>query len=66
MKAVCLVSGGIDSPTATYLAIKNGFEPIILHCRICNHTLPKIENFCKMFSKMTGKEIKFYYINQFH
>jgi thiamine biosynthesis protein ThiI len=64
MKAVCLVSGGIDSPTATYLAITNGFEPIILHCRICDHTLPKIEKFCKMFAEMTGKEIKFYYLNQ--
>jgi thiamine biosynthesis protein ThiI len=31
MKAVCLISGGIDSPVAAQIAIKNGFQPLFLH-----------------------------------
>ncbi|MHA2095235.1 MAG: 7-cyano-7-deazaguanine synthase [Candidatus Hodarchaeales archaeon] len=31
MKAVCLLSGGIDSPVAAQIAIKNGFQPLLLH-----------------------------------
>ncbi len=31
MKAVCFLSGGIDSPVATEIAIKNGFQPLLLH-----------------------------------
>ncbi len=31
MKAVCLLSGGIDSPVAAQIAIKNGFRPLLLH-----------------------------------
>jgi thiamine biosynthesis protein ThiI len=31
MKAVCLISGGIDSPVATQIAIQNGFQPLLLH-----------------------------------
>ena len=31
MKAVCLLSGGIDSPVAAQIAIENGFQPILLH-----------------------------------
>ncbi|PWI46670.1 tRNA 4-thiouridine(8) synthase ThiI [Candidatus Heimdallarchaeota archaeon B3_Heim] len=31
MKAVCLISGGIDSPVAAQIAIKNGFQPLLLH-----------------------------------
>ncbi|MHA1974908.1 MAG: 7-cyano-7-deazaguanine synthase [Candidatus Hodarchaeales archaeon] len=31
MKAICLLSGGIDSPVAVEIAIRNGFQPILLH-----------------------------------
>ncbi|PIU62988.1 tRNA 4-thiouridine(8) synthase ThiI, partial [archaeon CG07_land_8_20_14_0_80_38_8] len=31
MKAVCLISGGIDSPVAAYLMQKKGIEIIFLH-----------------------------------
>lgn len=31
MKAVCLISGGIDSPVATQIAILNGFQPFLVH-----------------------------------
>ncbi len=31
MKAVCLISGGIDSPVAAQIAILNGFQPFLLH-----------------------------------
>ncbi|MFX0171466.1 MAG: 7-cyano-7-deazaguanine synthase [Candidatus Hodarchaeota archaeon] len=30
-KVLCLISGGIDSPVAAQIAIKNGFQPILLH-----------------------------------
>ncbi|WP_455143119.1 7-cyano-7-deazaguanine synthase [Candidatus Hodarchaeum mangrovi] len=31
MKAVCLLSGGIDSPVAVQIAINLGFQPYLLH-----------------------------------
>ncbi len=31
MKAVVLISGGIDSPVAAQIAIQNGFQPLLLH-----------------------------------
>jgi thiamine biosynthesis protein ThiI len=31
LKAVCLISGGIDSPVAAQISISNGFQPILLH-----------------------------------
>lgn len=31
MKAVCLISGGIDSPVAAQIAVNNGFQPFLLH-----------------------------------
>lgn len=31
MKAVCLISGGIDSPVAAQIAILNGFQPFLVH-----------------------------------
>ena len=31
MKAVILISGGIDSPVAAQIAIQNGFQPLLLH-----------------------------------
>ncbi|MFX0015185.1 MAG: hypothetical protein ACFFB2_10310 [Promethearchaeota archaeon] len=31
MKAICLLSGGIDSPVAIQIAILNGFKPVIVH-----------------------------------
>lgn len=31
MKAICLISGGIDSIVATQIAILNGFHPLLLH-----------------------------------
>ena len=31
MKAVCLISGGIDSPVAAKIAVLNGFQPFLVH-----------------------------------
>ncbi|MHA1444146.1 MAG: tRNA uracil 4-sulfurtransferase ThiI, partial [Candidatus Hodarchaeales archaeon] len=31
MKAVVLISGGIDSPVAAQIAIQNGFQLVLLH-----------------------------------
>ncbi len=31
MKAICLVSGGIDSSVAAQIAVLNGFQPLLLH-----------------------------------
>jgi thiamine biosynthesis protein ThiI len=31
MKAVCLISGGIDSPVGAQIAINKGFQPLLVH-----------------------------------
>ncbi|MFX1538977.1 MAG: 7-cyano-7-deazaguanine synthase [Promethearchaeota archaeon] len=31
MKAICLLSGGIDSPVAAQISYLNGFQPILVH-----------------------------------
>jgi adenylyl- and sulfurtransferase ThiI len=50
MKAVCLLSGGIDSPVAAKLAISRGIEVIFLHAQISDKKA-KIENLAKMLYK---------------
>jgi thiamine biosynthesis protein ThiI len=50
-KAVILLSGGIDSPVASFLAMKRGIEPIYLHFyafqdykKVAESKIPKIAN----------------------
>ena len=31
-KVVCLISGGIDSPVASYLVMNKGFTPVFVYC----------------------------------
>lgn len=42
-RAVCLISGGLDSTVATALAIKDGYEPIFLFLRYGQKTIEKEE-----------------------
>jgi 7-cyano-7-deazaguanine synthase len=50
-KAVCILSGGMDSTTTTYIAKNEGFEIVALHFnygqRTQNKELEAFENICK-------------------
>lgn len=58
-KAVALLSGGIDSPVASFLAMKRGLEVIFVH--IFNKTVAggrqgnKLERIVKQLAKVQGK-----------
>jgi len=41
-KLVSLVSGGIDSPVATFLMMKRGVEPILLHFKLSEEDTQKV------------------------
>ena len=52
-KVVCLVSGGIDSPVATYLMMKRGCEVIALYCDNEPFTTQKAhENYNKLIDQL--------------
>jgi len=50
-KAVCLISGGLDSAVATAIAIEHGYKPIFLFLRYGQKTLKK-EEWC--LDKLAG------------
>ncbi|VVB75174.1 tRNA sulfurtransferase [Candidatus Tiddalikarchaeum anstoanum] len=58
MKAVCLISGGIDSPVAGYLMIKKGVDVIFLHGGKGEKN-EKVEKLVKIISPKG----KLYYVN---
>jgi thiamine biosynthesis protein ThiI len=55
MKAVCLLSGGIDSPVAAQIAVNNGIQPFFLHYHNFPFnsigTLEKVVSLCNIFSQ---------------
>jgi thiamine biosynthesis protein ThiI len=55
MKAVCLISGGIDSPIAAQIAVNNGFQPFFLHYHNFPFhslgTLEKVVILCNLFAQ---------------
>ena len=57
MKAVVLLSGGIDSPVAGYLIGKKGAEIVGVHSLMGNKWPKKINELCK---KITDKPLKLY------
>jgi len=60
MKAVCLISGGIDSPVAAYLMQKKGIEIIFLHADIAGKgSNSKV----KTIAKKLSPENKIHYFN---
>ncbi len=62
-----LLSGGLDSPVAAYLMIKNGFNPIFLSYLTSddnNHSMKKkIVNIVQILSKFVDNKVKLYFIN---
>jgi len=63
MKAVVLISGGIDSPLAAYLAAKKGFDIVLLHAVIdpsSDHS--KVKKLRKKLEELTGQKIDLYFV----
>lgn len=67
MRALALISGGIDSPVAAHLMIKRGIDIVAIH--FDNHpftdkkTLEKAGLLVKRISRVNNKKIKLYVIN---
>lgn len=58
-KLVSLVSGGIDSPVATFLMMKRGVEPILLHFKLSDEDSQKVIKIKeKLEEYASGRQIK--------
>jgi tRNA uracil 4-sulfurtransferase len=64
MKLVSLLSGGIDSPAASYVMAKQGAEIILLHmnngCYADAKELDKVKKIASRLSEVTGQEMPLY------
>jgi len=62
IKAVSLISGGIDSPVASYLALKNNIDVVFLHFDnglfYDNKEVEKVKKIVSLFSKKFKKKFK--------
>ncbi|MGB9749188.1 MAG: hypothetical protein ACP5OZ_00800 [Candidatus Woesearchaeota archaeon] len=67
MKALSLISGGIDSPVASYLALKNKIDVVFLHFNngifYDNKEIKKVKSVISLFSKKFKREFKLYACN---
>jgi thiamine biosynthesis protein ThiI len=66
-KAVCLVSGGIDSPVAAWLAIRKGCEPIFIYYDnypFSDETTKQraLDTIKKLADYLTGRQAKTYIV----
>ncbi len=62
-KLVSLVSGGIDSPVATFLMMKRGVEPILLHFKLSEEDTQKVIKIKEKLEEFAaGRKIKLYII----
>lgn len=58
-KLVSLISSGIDSPVSTFLMMKRGVEPILLHFKITDEDAGKVLKLKKKLEEYSGgREIK--------
>ena len=58
-KLVSLISSGIDSPIATFLMMKRGAEPILLHYQITPEDAKKVRQLKKQLEEYTaGRKLK--------
>ncbi|MHA2407098.1 MAG: hypothetical protein ACXACA_01840 [Candidatus Ranarchaeia archaeon] len=67
VKFVSLMSGGVDSPVATYLLIKQGYTPIVTYCDLIPYAgstnRKKVLATTQQLAKFTPtKEIKTYFL----
>lgn len=64
MRAVCLISGGIDSPVAAYLAARAGAEVILLHMDnrpfADDRQMENVKAVAEQLRKATGQEMPLY------
>ncbi|AGI47195.1 Thiamine biosynthesis ATP pyrophosphatase [Thermoplasmatales archaeon BRNA1] len=64
MKAVCLISGGIDSPVAAYVMSKVGADVVLLHMDnrpfADDRSLERVKMLAEQLRKVTGKELPLY------
>jgi len=60
-KALCLLSGGIDSPLAAYMAMKRGIKLELIHLYFDKSSIKKVKEIAKVLSKFQ-KGIKLYLI----
>ena len=64
-KLVSLFSAGIDSPVATFLMMKRGVEPVLVHFKITDKDYEKVLKLKKKLEVFTcGKEIELYVIKR--
>lgn len=64
-KLVSLISAGIDSPVATFLMMKRGVEPILVHFKISESDAQKVKRLKKKLEEYSsGREIKLYEISR--
>ncbi|MCU0285656.1 MAG: tRNA 4-thiouridine(8) synthase ThiI [Acidobacteria bacterium] len=64
-KLVSLISGGIDSPVATFLMMKRGVQPILLHFKLSDEDAEKVVKIKeKLAEYAAGREIKLYIISR--
>ncbi len=61
-KLISLISGGIDSPVASYLAMKRGCDVVLIH--FYNETLSELDKINELLEKLRGinPKIKLYMI----
>lgn len=64
MKAVCLLSNGIDSPVAAYLMAKAGAEIVLLHMDnrpyADDRAIENVKKLAEQIRKATGQEVPLY------
>ncbi|MGD1060751.1 MAG: 7-cyano-7-deazaguanine synthase [Methanomassiliicoccales archaeon] len=64
MRAVCLLSGGIDSPVAAFMMLDRGLEVVLLHME--NSSVPdeaedrKVDEIRRRLETVIGHEVKFF------
>jgi len=64
-KLVSLISAGIDSPVATFLMMKRGVEPILVHFKVNQSEVEKVVKLKeKLESFSSGKKIKLHLIDR--
>jgi len=64
-KLVSLISAGIDSPVATFLMMKRGVEPVLVHFKISESDAQKVRKLKKKLEEYSaGREIKLYEISR--
>ena len=62
-KLVSLLSGGIDSPVATFLMMKRGVKPVLIHFEISESTTHKVQAIReKLEEYAAGNRLKLYLI----